>query len=102
VYVDAGLDAVMSLVRSCLGAALAESGAHRDAKTALQEWSHARFRITPSYRVVQDSGVENDERRFTVEVGIGDETWGAGVGRTKRAAQRAAAAAALVRAADPA
>ena len=52
--------------------------------------------------MVQDSGVENDERRFTVEVGIGDEMWGTGVGRTKRAAQRAAAAAALVRAADPA
>jgi ribonuclease-3 len=102
VYVDAGLDAVMPLVRRCLGTALAESGAHRDAKTAFQEWSHARFRITPSYRVVQDSGVENDERRFTVEVEIGAETWGAGVGRTKRAAQRAAAAAALVRAAGAA
>ena len=102
VYVDAGLGAVTSVVRRCFGSALAESGAHRDAKTAFQEWSHARFRATPGYRVTHDSGVENDERRFTVEVGIGDETWGTGVGRTKRAAERAAAAAALVRAADPA
>jgi ribonuclease-3 len=102
VYVDAGFDAVMPVVRRCLGEALAESGAHRDAKTAFQEWSHAHFRVTPSYRVVEDSGVENDEGRFTVEVGIGDEIWGTGVGRTKRAAQHAAAAAALARAADPA
>jgi ribonuclease-3 len=102
VYLDAGFDAVMSVVRRCLGEALAEGGAHRDAKTAFQEWSHARFRVTPSYRVVRDSGVENDEQRFTIEVKIGDEAWGTGVGRTKRAAQRAAAAAALVRAADPA
>jgi ribonuclease-3 len=102
VYVDAGLDAVVSLVRRCLGTVLIESGAHRDAKTAFQEWSHARFRFTPRYRLLQDSGVDNDERRFTVEVKIRDEAWGTGVGRTKRAAEHAAAAAALVRAADSA
>ncbi|HEY5657186.1 MAG TPA: ribonuclease III [Myxococcota bacterium] len=102
VYVDAGLDAAASVVRRCLGKALAGSEAGRDAKTAFQEWSHAQFRRTPSYRLVQDSGVENDERRFTVEVRVGDEAWGTGVGRTKRAAERAAAAAALLRTADPA
>ena len=36
-------------------------------------------------------GVEAEDR-FTVEVRIGDEVWGRGVGRTKRAAERAAAA----------
>ena len=45
-----------------------------------------------------DSEVEEAEDRFTVEVGVGGEVWGRGVGRTKRAAERAAAARALERA----
>ncbi len=44
-----------------------------------------------------DSGVENDEARFVVEVRLAGEVWGSGTGRTKRAAERAAAEAALSR-----
>jgi ribonuclease-3 len=100
VYLDGGLDAAASLVRRSLGPALRESGSPRDAKTAFQEWAHARFRVTPSYRLVRDSGVDDDEERFTVAVQVANEIWGTGVGRTKRAAERRAAAAALARGAE--
>jgi dsRNA-specific ribonuclease len=42
--------------------------------------------------------VENDERRFSVEVLVAGEAWGRGTARTKRAAERAAAEDALRRA----
>ena len=68
-----------------------------DPKTRFQEWSHADRGATPRYGAVADSGVENDEARFVVEVRLGGEVWGQGTGRTKRAAERAAAEAALAR-----
>ena len=69
----------------------------RDPKTRLQEWAHADRGETPRYRAVHDSGVESAEDRFEVEVELGSESLGFGTGRTKRAAEQAAAAAALRR-----
>jgi ribonuclease-3 len=71
-----------------------------DAKTSFQEWAHAALRATPSYHMLGDSGIEDDEQRFTVEVRVSSEPWGTGNGRSKRLAERAAAAAALVRRAE--
>jgi dsRNA-specific ribonuclease len=53
--------------------------------------------VTPHYRTVGDTGVENDEGRFQVEVVVEAATYGSGVGRTKREAERAAASDALER-----
>ncbi len=55
----------------------------------------ATFRRTPAYRTVLDSGTEDDDSRFTVEVRIGTRTWGRGVGRSKQNAESAAAQEAL-------
>jgi ribonuclease-3 len=87
---------VAALARRLFGAAI-DHGAARDAKTEFQEWAHARFRRTPTYRTTADSEAENDERRFTVEVRIGQEVWGSGEGRSKRVAEQNAAQAALER-----
>lgn len=98
VYLDGGLEPVFDLARRSFAEALAEGEFRRDAKTAFQEWAHANFRITPSYRLLVDSGVDDDDGRFRVEVCVGEDAWGVGTGRTKRAAERAAAGAGLVRA----
>jgi ribonuclease-3 len=95
VYLDGGLPAAEALVDRCFGEALARGDVPRDAKTAFQEWAHAELRATPRYRTVADTGVENDEARFTVEVAVEERAFGRGVGRTKRAAEAAAARAAL-------
>jgi ribonuclease-3 len=68
-----------------------------DPKTRFQEWSHAEHGSTPHYVAVSDSGVENDEMRFIVQVRLLGDVWGQGIGRTKRAAERAAAEDALER-----
>ncbi|MEM7411054.1 MAG: ribonuclease III [Myxococcota bacterium] len=98
-YLDGGLAPVERLVRGWLDAEADGRGAGaRDAKTAFQEWAHARFRETPSYHTVTDSGVDADEERFTVEVRVSGEAWGEGTARSKRLAERAAAEDALARA----
>jgi ribonuclease-3 len=100
-YLDGGLAAALPLVVRCFETLLAAGPARRDAKTAFQEWAHAAQRRTPSYHTVGDSGVENDEGRFTVEVRVAGETYGRGVGRTKRAAEAAAAEQGLLRVGEP-
>jgi ribonuclease-3 len=99
-YLDGGVAPVLALARRLFADALApDSDAFAaDPKTSLQEWMHARGRPTPRYAAVSDSGVENDEQRFQVEVSVEGEVWGRGIGRTKRAAERAAAEDALRRA----
>src|SRR5205085_12169122 len=69
----------------------------RDAKTVLQEWAQARGLPTPSYREVERKGPDhNPEFRVTVE--LPHRTPAEGLGRSKRAAEQAAAAAMLTRA----
>jgi len=102
-YLDAGLAPVTALAQR-LFADLLIPGSEplaADPKTRFQEWSHADRGATPRYSAVSDSGVENDEARFVVEVRLTGEVWGQGIGRTKRAAERAAAEAALARLATP-
>ena len=97
VYLDGGLAPVEDFVRRVYGSALAREAVRqrRDVKTEFQEWAHARFQQTPSYETVGDSGTDGDDARFAVEVSIGVDVWGRGVGRSKRIAERAAAAEAL-------
>jgi ribonuclease-3 len=102
VYLDAGLAAVTAVVRCAYGEALTEAAEapERDPKTRLQEWAQARHRSIPVYRMLGDSGVENDAARFVVEVWVDDAAAGRGQGRTKRGAERSAAEDALARAAS--
>jgi ribonuclease III len=97
IYLDGGIEAVEPLVRQWFGSALDDAAAPRDAKTAFQEWAHQQLRNTPHYRLISDSAVDDDDARFRVEVCVGEKAWGSGVGRTKRAAEQAAAAAAIER-----
>jgi len=64
-----------------------------DAKTALQEFAHARFAVSPIY-FERAEGPPHD-RRFTSQVRIADEVVGEGIGASKKAAQQSAAAMAL-------
>ena len=65
-------------------------------KSALLEYVQARSLGIPRYAVTQEEGPEHD-RRFTVEVTIGTQSWGVGSGRSKKEAEQSAAADALER-----
>ena len=96
-YLDAGLEAARGFIlRNWKDRATRADGAKRDAKTELQEWAHAKYSVTPVYRVDDRSGPDH-EPRFTVTVqvtGIAPET---GIDRSKRAAEQVAAAKLLQR-----
>lgn len=68
----------------------------RDAKTILQEWAQARGLPTPVYREVERRGPDHDPE-FRVTVVLPDREPAEGMGRSKRAAEQAAAAAMLTR-----
>jgi ribonuclease-3 len=68
----------------------------RDSKTVLQEWAQARGLPTPIYREVGRTGPHHDPE-FRVAVELPGRAAAEGIGRSKRAAEQAAAAAMLMR-----
>ena len=69
----------------------------RDAKTVLQEWAQGRGLPTPAYREVERTGPHHNPE-FRVAVDLPEHAAAEGTGRSKRAAEQAAAAAMLERA----
>jgi ribonuclease-3 len=73
----------------------------RDPKTVLQEWAQGRGLPAPTYREVARTGPHHDPE-FRVAVELPDRAPAEGLGRSKRAAEQAAAAAMLEREGVPA
>lgn len=90
-YLDGGLEVARAFIlRYWERRAVRPDGARRDAKTELQEWAHAKFGVTPVYRVDDRSGPDHDPR-FTVTVEVKGTTPETGIERSKRAAEQVAA-----------
>ena len=73
---------------------VASRGARVDYKSQLQELIQAGEQQTPAYQLVEAMGPDHD-RRFTVEVRVGDTVLGRGSGKSKKAAEAEAARTAL-------
>ena len=73
---------------------VASQGAGVDYKSQLQEVIQAREQQTPAYHVVEATGPDHD-KRFTVEVRLGDTVLGRGTGTSKKVAETEAARLAL-------
>jgi len=56
----------------------------------LQEFTQAKYKLLPTYRIVEVSGPDHD-KNFTVEVTLEDRILGTGSGKSKRAAEMEAA-----------
>ncbi|NDJ59665.1 MAG: ribonuclease III [Chloroflexi bacterium] len=98
-YLDQGLQAVRDFVMPMLETRLEQVIAEaldKDARSLLQEHSQAEYNLTPAYRTVEATGPDH-EKEFTIEVLIGEQVVGRGVGRSKQAASQAAARAGLKR-----
>ena len=97
VFVDGGYQAAAALIERLWG----ERMRHlvrplRDSKTILQEWAQGHGLPTPVYREVERRGPHHDPE-FRVIVELLDLEPAEGFGRSKRAAEQAAAAALLAR-----
>jgi ribonuclease-3 len=97
VYLDGGYKAAEQLVERLWEVRLrATAQPLRDPKTVLQEWAQARGLPTPAYREVARSGPDHNPE-FRVAVQLPAFAPAEGSGRSKRAAEQAAAAAMLAR-----
>jgi ribonuclease III len=96
-YLDGGYAAGAALVERLWQARMqAKAQPPRDPKTVLQEWAQARGLPTPAYREVARSGPDHNPE-FRVAVQLPEFAPAEGSGRSKRAAEQAAAAAMLAR-----
>lgn len=97
IYLDGGIEAARGFVlreHAEILASLAKPSAIKDAKSRLQEWLQERHGERPTYRIVEVTGPPH-ARCFVAEVVLEEEVLGRGSGRSKKGAQRSAAADAL-------
>jgi ribonuclease-3 len=98
VFIDGGWNVARAwlagLAAPELGAEAAP-GLLKSPKSRLQELTQRRSGERPEYRLVEVSGPDH-QRRFVVEVAVGGRIVGTGSGASRRSAETAAAAAALV------
>ncbi|MEE9508375.1 MAG: ribonuclease III [Anaerolineales bacterium] len=94
VFLDSGLATVIKFMQPRLARAaevVLQDESLLDPRSKLQIWAQAAKGETPRYQTVDTFGPDH-EREFLIEVSIGDELRGRGVGRSKQeAAQKAAA-----------
>jgi ribonuclease-3 len=99
-YLSEGFPALTALTRGLFRDEALRSGANgtriADPKSTLQERSQAAWKIHPQYLIAEESGPAHD-RTFAAEVWLGEVLGGRGSGRTKQAAEQAAARAAIAR-----
>ena len=97
VFIDGGYDAAAAMISRLWGERMRTPARPlRASKTVLQEWAQARGLPTPNYREVERKGPDHDPE-FRVMVELPKFAPAEGLGRSKRAAEQAAAAAMLTR-----
>ncbi len=97
IFLDQGFnvtrDFILRLMDKELDKALSR-GIAPDYKSQLQELIQAKHQQTPTYQVLEAVGPDHD-RRFSVEVRVGDTVLGRGSGKSKKLAEIEAARSAL-------
>jgi len=100
VFIDGGYDAARAVIQACYGDVLARAdpaSLGKDPKTRLQEYLQARRMSVPAYVVVSTTG-EAHAQVFDVECRVAPmKIVATGRGGSRRAAEQAAAEAALAR-----
>jgi len=99
IYLEAGLAAARESILRWLAEPLGSivpGEQSKDYKTLLQEILQESHRTLPAYRVMEESGPDHD-KTFVIEVCLGKEILGVGVGKSKKEAEQSAARQALER-----
>lgn len=97
IYLDGGFNAVYPVVRHLFAPLFAEEQdlmAFYDHKTQLQEMIQARWKLTPTYHLLQTSGPDH-AKTFEVEVRMNGKALATASGGSKKDAEQNAARAAI-------
>jgi len=96
-YLDSGYNPCDEFIKKNLLVNLSgiiKDGSYKDAKSKFQEEAQEKVSITPSYKVIKESGPDH-EKSFVVGVYLDEELVAQGEGLSKREAEEAAAELAL-------
>ncbi|NNF06299.1 MAG: ribonuclease III [Candidatus Eisenbacteria bacterium] len=99
IYLDGGLSAAQAFIQKNLLWKISEildNEDYRNYKSSLQEYVQEKFKTYPRYLTLGERGPDHD-KVFEVEVVIKRERLGIGEGKTKKAAEQAAAKNALLK-----
>ena len=97
-YLQGGIDAVKHFMVPLLQDVVDEifkNHMDEDTKSRLQEWSQGNGFLSPKYVLVSEEGPDH-EKKFEMEVRIGNKAYGRGIGSSKQSAEKAAAREALI------
>lgn len=102
-YLDGGLAAARLFIlrhHQEVLSRIADPDSWQNAKTILQELIQSHRGVRPEYEIIEISGPPH-KRNFTAHVRLGEALLGVGVGKSKKEAQRNAAAEALTKLQEP-
>ena len=95
IYLDGGMEPARTYIHRFVLSDLENKQLFLDSKTNLQEYMQQNLKKEFHYRLVDESGPE-DDKGFVVEGGMEEKVLGRGKGRTKKAAEQQAAYEALL------
>ena len=90
IYLDGGFANAKEFVLKYILTDIEHKQLFYDSKTILQELVQAHFEEMVSYHLIKEEGPDHN-KMFTVEAHVGDDCYGEGSGRTKKAAEQEAA-----------
>jgi ribonuclease III len=97
IYLDKGIDQAAKFIRDCILKPAEEDESYlidTNYKGQLLEYSHAHRLPGPRYLLIQEVGPPH-KKEFTIEVIIGDKSYGTAVGKSKKGAEQEASRIAL-------
>jgi ribonuclease-3 len=96
-FLDGGFDKTAAFVSRLFEPLInkgIDSSVYRDYKTSVQEVTQVLFKETPRYVVISESGPDHD-KRFEIDLMVGERAIATGSGRSKKEAEQQAAQKAL-------
>lgn len=99
IYLDQGYETAEKFVKTYLLPRVDEIVSKklwRDSKSLVQEMAQEHVGVTPSYKVIQESGPDHD-KHFIIGIFFGDEQIAEGKGKSKQEGEQQAAEAALIK-----
>lgn len=92
-YLEKGYSACVEFLQTNLfvkADQVLKSETYKDNKSLLQEIAQSRFKATPLYNLISESGPDHD-KEFIMQVMIADKSYGEGKGKSKQTSQEDAA-----------
>jgi ribonuclease-3 len=98
IFIDRGMPDAEEFIKENLMAEVEKKASEplKDPKSHLQEYVQSQGFTAPKYKVVEESGPDHS-KKFIIDVIVNDTSWGTGEGKSKGAAEQAAALQALTK-----